>query len=46
MTSSVGKEGDDQYGDGRWMLMVRVMVVRLVSTEISLSAPEVYHRGP
>ena len=23
MTSSVGKEGEDQYGDGRWMLMVR-----------------------
>jgi len=21
MTSSVGKEGEDQYGDGRWMLM-------------------------
>ena len=27
MTSSVGKEGDDQYGDGRWLMMVRHLTV-------------------
>ena len=36
MTSSVGKEGEDQYGDGRWMLMVRVGVERLVSSTVFL----------
>ena len=31
MTSSAGKEGDDQYGDGRWLMMVRAFTVEICS---------------
>ena len=31
MTSSVGKEGDDQHGDGRWLMMVRHFTVEMSS---------------
>ena len=37
MTSSVGKEGDDQYGDGRWLMMVRAFTVEICSVLIILS---------
>ena len=48
MTSSVGKEGDDQYGDGRWLMMVRHFTVEICPgghLSILLSAPKVYQRG-
>ena len=49
MTSSAGKEGDDQHGDGRWLMMVRVREtsrLRSCSQLIFLiPAPEVYQRG-